>query len=99
MPIIILGNIGFFLSGHLSLGATVNIEATLGEQSFKVDNFFEFSMLRSTVEIWNAGGKELAILILIFSGIWPYAKQLITLALWFMPPNVVSTLEVGEEGR
>ncbi len=29
MPLIIVGNIGFFMSGHLSLGATVNIEAEI----------------------------------------------------------------------
>jgi hypothetical protein len=87
MPIIIIGNIGFFMSGHLSLGATVNIEGELAGQQISVRNFFEFSMARSTVDIWNAGGKELAILILIFSGIWPYTKQLITLVLWFLPPS------------
>lgn len=90
VPVIIVGNIGFFLSGHLSLGATVNIEATLAGKSFKADNFFEFSMAKSTIDIWNAGGKELAIMILLFSGIWPYTKQLITLVLWFLPPRAVS---------
>ena len=95
MPVVILGNIGFFLSGHLSRGATVTIEATLADQSFKVSDFFEFSMMKSTVEIWNAGGKELSIMILIFSGIWPYTKQLITLALWFLPPTIVSISKRG----
>jgi hypothetical protein len=87
MPFIILGNIGFFLSGHLSLGATINIEAELAGEKFRVDNFFEFSMARSTIDIWNAGGKALAILILIFSVIWPYTKSLMTLVIWFLPPT------------
>lgn len=87
MPFIILGNIGFFLSGHLSLGATINIEAELAGEKFRVDNFFEFSMARSTIDIWNAGGKSLAILILIFSVIWPYTKSLMTLVIWFLPPT------------
>jgi Na+-transporting methylmalonyl-CoA/oxaloacetate decarboxylase gamma subunit len=95
MPVVILGNIGFFLSGHLSLGATVNIEATLAGQPFTVGNFFEFSMAFSIVEIWNAGGKELAIMILLFSGVWPYTKQVITLALWFLPPASVSVSKRG----
>jgi hypothetical protein len=95
MPVVILGNIGLFLSGHLSLGATVNIEATLAGQSFTVGNFFEFSMAFSIVEIWNAGGKELAIMILLFSGVWPYTKQVITLALWFLPPTMVSVSKRG----
>ncbi len=89
MPLIILGNIALFVSGHLSLGATVNIEANIAGETIKVDQFFEFSMAKSTIDIWNAGGKELAILILIFSGIWPYTKQLITLFLWFSPTSWV----------
>ena len=95
MPVIILGNVAFFLSGHLSLGATVNIEAHFAEQEFSVKNFFEFSMLRSTIEIWNAGGKELAVMIFIFSVIWPYTKQLITLVVWFAPPRLIGISRRG----
>jgi hypothetical protein len=95
MPLVILGNIGFFLSGHLSKGATVNIEAEIGGQTFSEDEFFEFSMAKSTIDIWNAGGKALAILMAIFSGVWPYTKQLISLALWFCPPRFVSTSRRG----
>ena len=89
MPFVILGNIGLFISGHLNLGATVNIEVNIAGESIKVDQFFEFSMAKSTIDIWNAGGKELAILILVFSGIWPYTKQLITLVLWFTPTSLM----------
>jgi hypothetical protein len=95
MPLIIVANIGFFLSGHLSLGATVNIEAELAGEKFRVEKFFEFSMAKSTVDIWNAGGKALAVMILIFSGIWPYTKQLITLFLWFASPSTVSISRRG----
>lgn len=53
MPIVILGNIGFFLSGHFSLGASVTIIASLGGETLRSDNFFQFSMAKSTIEIWN----------------------------------------------
>lgn len=89
MPIIVVGNIALFLSGHLSLGATVNIEAQIAGETIKVDKFFEFSMAKSTIDIWKAGGEELAILILVFSCIWPYSKQIMTLALWFAPTSWV----------
>lgn len=95
MPFIILGNIAFFLSGHLSLGATVNIEISFAGERIVVEKFFEFSMARSTVDIWNAGGRELAILILVFSGIWPYTKQIMTLVLWFLPPSRLSASRRG----
>ena len=68
IPIVILGNIALFLSGHISLGGTVNISGSFAGQSFYVDGFFEFSMAKSTIEMWNAGAKALAILIAIFSG-------------------------------
>ena len=68
IPIVILANIALFLSGHISLGGTVNISGSFAGQSFHVDGFFEFSMAKSTIEMWNAGAKALAILIAIFSG-------------------------------
>ena len=95
MPIVILGNVALFLSGHLSLGGTVNISGSFAGQSFNVDGFFEFSMVKSTIEMWNAGAKSLAILIAIFSGVWPYTKQLITLILWFTPTKWVTSKRRG----
>ena len=53
MPIIILGNIAFFLSGHLSLGASVTVMFSIAGQEFAEEGFFEFSMARSTIEIWK----------------------------------------------
>lgn len=53
IPVVILGNIGFFLSGHLSLGASVSILVQIGGQTFRTDNFYEFAMARSTIDIWN----------------------------------------------
>ena len=96
IPIIILGNIALFLSGHLSLGGTVNLSGSFAGDSFDVDGFFEFSMAKSTIEMWNAGAKSLAILIVIFSGVWPYTKQLITLVLWFLPTTRVSSHRRGK---
>jgi len=95
IPIVIACNILFFLSGHLSLGATVNLEAEIAGEKFVIEKFFEFSMARSTVDIWKAGGRELAILILIFSGVWPYTKLLTTLWLWFSSPSNISASRRG----
>jgi len=95
VPIVILCNILFFLSGHLSLGATVNVEAEVAGEKFVIEKFFEFSMARSTIDIWKAGGEELATLILIFSGIWPYTKLLITFWLWFSSPSNISISRRG----
>eukprot|EP00934_Nitzschia_sp_Nitz4_P006159 Nitzschia sp. Nitz4//scaffold358_size24170//3784//11028//NITZ4_008429-RA/size24170-augustus-gene-0.44-mRNA-1//1//CDS//3329548996//6149//frame0 len=95
MPVVLVGNIAFFLSGHLSLGATVNVEADVAGERLVVEKFFEFSVARSTIDIWNAGGHELTILVALFSGVWPYTKQLITLFLWFASPSQVSVSRRG----
>jgi hypothetical protein len=53
IPLVILGNIGFFLSGHLSLGGSITIMMSLAGQSYVADDFYDFSMARSALEIWN----------------------------------------------
>ena len=95
IPAVVVVNIGFFLSGHLNLGASVNIVAKLAGETITVENFFEFSLAQSTIDIWKAGGKQLAILIVLFSGVWPYTKQCVTFVLWFLPPKQVSITRRG----
>jgi hypothetical protein len=45
--------------------------------------------------MWNNDAEALAIFLGIFSGIWPYTKQLITMFLWFSPPSRVSVSKRG----
>lgn len=96
IPIVILGNIALFLSGHLSLGGTVNISGSFAGTEFNVEGFFEFSMAKSTLEMWQAGAKGLAIMIVMFSGVWPYSKLLVTLFIWFAPPKWLSSKRRGK---
>lgn len=53
MPVVVVANIGFFLSGHVNLAASVTILASIGGQTFSEEGFFEFSVAKSTIEIWN----------------------------------------------
>jgi len=95
VPIIIVGNIALFASGHLSLGGTVMIAMEFGNQNLILDEFYNFSILGTVVEMWNAGARGMTILIALFSILWPYAKQITTLVLWFMPPTAVSSKRRG----
>jgi len=96
MPIVILGNIALFLSGHLSLGGTVNISGNIFSQEFNIEGFFEFSMAKSMIEMWEAGAKALAVMIAIFSGVWPYTKLLFTLFIWLAPLKWLSSKRRGK---
>lgn len=95
IPIIILGNIGLFLSGHLSLGAQVDLIISIAGDELEIKKIFDFSLAGSIKDMWEAGAKELAIMIIIFSGIWPYLKQSITLFLWFASPKIVKVKRRG----
>eukprot|EP00948_MAST-09A_sp_MAST-9A-sp1_P001989 g1989.t1 len=87
IPVILLINCGFFLSGHLSLGATVDIRLQLAGENITISSFFTFSMAQSTIDMWKAGAYPLAVLIIIFSGLWPYIKMFMMIFLWFAPPT------------
>ena len=95
IPFMLFLNIGFFISGHLSVGATVNVDVNFAGQLITISDFFQFSMAQSTLDMWEAGAKELAVIIVFFSGIWPYTKQLLTLALWCSPPRLISPSRRG----
>ena len=91
VPLAILGNIALFVSGHLSIAGTINISGSFAGESFNVDGFYEFSLVKSLIEMWIAGARSLAVIIALFSGVWPYTKQLMVLFIWFVPTKWVSS--------
>ncbi|KAL7427819.1 hypothetical protein ACHAXH_001174 [Discostella pseudostelligera] len=91
VPVVILGNVALFVSGHLSIAGTVNISGSFAGEPFNVDGFYEFSLVKSLIEMWIAGARSLAVIIAIFSGVWPYTKQLMVLFIWFVPTKWVSS--------
>ena len=95
VPLLLLGNAGLFLSGHLSLGAQVRVKAMVAGEKIVLPNVFEFSLAQSTIDMWSSGGKMLAVILVIFSGIWPYAKVSISMFLWFAPPETYAPSSRG----
>jgi hypothetical protein len=61
VPVILVGNIGLFLSGHLSLGGSIRIYLQLAGEELVVDDFYSFSIAQSAIELYNAGAKELGV--------------------------------------
>lgn len=53
IPVIILVNMAFFLTGHLSPGATVNVIVGIAGQELNVENVLTFAMMESVIDIWN----------------------------------------------
>ena len=90
IPIVIIGNIAFFISGHLSVAAEVGFLFEIAGEDFKLERLFSFTIVGSTIGMWEAGAKEMAIFICTFALIWPYVKQLTALFCWFIPPGKLS---------
>ena len=90
MPAVILGNIALFLSGHLSLGATLKTDIQLAGEDVIIEDFFEFSIADSISDMWDIDLYALAVIIFVCSVLWPYTKQMILLILWVTPPKYIS---------
>ncbi len=95
VPVVVIGNMLLFLSGHMSLGAAVTVDLEIAGESLPLGSVFEFTLASSMLDMWEAGAKALAVFIAIFSGIWPYTKQSITLIMWFVPTRIVSSSRRG----
>jgi hypothetical protein len=82
IPVSIVGNIALFLSGHLSLGGSVTIVLQLAGESYTADNFFEFSMAKSAIEIWNGKSRRTGRLSLLLRHAYHLTAFLVSLSWW-----------------
>ena len=73
-PAFIFLTIFILISSNVSVGATVELSAVLGEKSLHLPSVFEFSLANTAHDMWQAGIYPLFFLVVVFSGIWPYAK-------------------------
>lgn len=96
VPAALLLNIILYLVGHLAVLSTVNIDATVAGEEFSINKFLEFKFIESTRDAYSNGGAEMAILLWIFTGIWPYVKLVGSLLLWSLPPSYLSVKRRGQ---
>jgi hypothetical protein len=55
---------------------------------------YELTFVNGIRKAWFGDAKFLAILIIVFSGIWPYAKNLILIYIWYRPMTVKTRTSV-----
>ena len=56
---------------------------------------FTFSIAQSTMDMYKAGAWQLALILVIFSVIWPYTKMFYMIYLWVAPTTIVSPEKRG----
>lgn len=87
VPVFILLNIALFIVAHTQTSIVLGVDIQLAGDEFTVQKMFEFNFADGLRNTYENGGYEMAIMLFIFGGIWPYFRCLLSLALWFAPPQ------------
>jgi len=58
-------------------------------------SLFNFSLINSVRDMWNAKVYALSILIALFSGVWPYTKLVLLLLCWCVPARILNLQRRG----
>jgi hypothetical protein len=93
LPILYVMAVMLFLASNLRVGATVNVRASMGSSGLTdnisdaviIHDVFIFGLGDTVTNMWRAGVYVLSILILLFSGVWPYVKLALMFKAWFLP--------------
>lgn len=91
VPIAILSCTALFINSNLDPEAVVvmaNIYA--GNEVIHSPPVFSFGLASTVNDMWDAKVYALAALIAFFSGAWPYIKLMTMLAMWVLPPSIVT---------
>ena len=85
-PCLFFSGMFMYASGNTTVGASVNVSLQLAELNITIPPVLTF---RWAIRYVTCGHYvyPLALLILVFSGIWPYAKLVMMLCCWFIPPG------------
>jgi hypothetical protein len=90
VPLLIVATIGMFFSSNNLAGASVVAVVTMGGAHIEPEPLFQFTLVNSVRDMWNAQVYGLSLLVAVLSGAWVYLKLLLMLVVWFLPPSVMS---------
>ena len=55
---------------------------------------YELTFVRSINDAWTGDAQLLAVIVVLFSGIWPYAKNIILVIVWYTPMSMKRQSEI-----
>jgi len=93
LPVMIVGTIILLFSSNVSTGASVDLSMQLGSKTIHLPGLFEFSLGNTVTELYKAGIYPLLFLVVVFSGIWPYAKLCLMMHAWLKQYQTVHKRE------
>jgi hypothetical protein len=79
-------------NGTRNLQSTGNSSSFCNEYNLDEINtwytVYDLTFVGSIKDAWYGDAKLLAVIVIIFSGIWPYAKNVILLLVWYIPMSI-----------
>mmetsp|Transcript_35587 Transcript_35587/g.83166 ORF Transcript_35587/g.83166 Transcript_35587/m.83166 type:complete len:1280 (+) Transcript_35587:60-3899(+) len=90
LPVLLLATIFIFISSNSGDGVSIMLSVVAdGGDVVELPPVKDFSLVSSVVEMWNAGVYPLGVLIVLFSGVWPYSKLIAMMFCWFAPSQIL----------
>ena len=89
LPLAILLTIALFVSSNSGTGASVFVVFHVGRR-IQVPSLFDFGLINSVHDMWEAGSWVLSLLVAVFSGFWPYMKLVLMLISFCLPASILS---------
>ena len=89
IPFAILITAALFISSNSGTGASVFVVFDIGRR-IQVPSLFDFGLINSIREMCKAGVYFLALVVALFSGVWPYLKLLLMLISFVLPTSILN---------
>jgi hypothetical protein len=87
VPVVLVLNMCLFVVAHVATSFSIAMHVQLAGDEFQIEDIFQFNFADGLRNTYENGGYEMAIVLLIFVGIWPYLRCMTCLILWFVPPK------------
>ena len=90
MPFLVLLNIALFVSSNTGIGASVFAKFAIGKDKLvSLPSMFNFGLVNSIHDMYEAKAYFLAGLIAVMSCAWPYLKLVLMLISWIVPSSIL----------
>ena len=96
VPFVLIFNIVMYIVAHTTVLFYMDVEGQIAGDQFTIEAFLDFTFFGGALRAYHNGGNEMALFLIILSGIWPYVKLILALCLWFAKPG---TLSVALRGK
>ena len=90
-PILTICTIALLASSNLSGGASVDLRYETPTSTMTLPSLFSFSLANTIVEMYHARIYTLLGIVVVFSGVWPYAKLLLIGLAWIAPKSILDS--------